>query len=431
MPRIAIFSFAFLLALTGVVPGQAAYNLTTLHKFDQFADFADGNLPATGVLYDAASGALFGTTASGGGGQCHEKNGCGIVFALTGDANGRLTRFVRLHVFRFAVKGGEDGDGGGSVVLDGAGNLYGTTQMGGDPACANGLGCGIVYMLEAPLLGSARPKERILHVFESSDGLGPYGRLLVDPDTGTLYGTTYGGGTAERGAVFRLTPNVNRTKWDFSVLYNFQDAPDGVSPTGALIMDSGGTLYGTTRYGGKSGSSGYGTVFSLQPANGGWKENILFDFGKRTGETPVPGLTADGHGNFFALTNPDSERHAGGYALELAPQGGRLDAQTIYRLGRKDGSVLYGDALVRDTAGDLFGVAAYGGTHNDGSAYTLQNNGGTYTFVKLYDFCALSQCSDGALPYGLSMDTNGNLYGTTAEGGSNDSGLVFMLSPHR
>ena len=431
MPRIAIFPLALLLALAGVQTGEAQYNLTTLHQFDQFNDFANGSIPATGVWYDAASDALYGTTAEGGNRRCHESFGCGVVFALTTDGNGRHTNFVRLHVFTFNVNGGEDGDDPGTVVLDGARNLYGTAQMGGDPGCDNGLGCGIVYVLEAPLLGNAKPKERILHIFENGDGLGPYGRLLVEPKTGTLYGTTYGGGTASHGTVFSLTPNAKRTKWDFAVLYNFQDAPDGVSPTGALITDSEGTLYGTTRYGGKGDYSGNGTVFSLHPVNGGWKEKIVFDFGKGSGATPVAGLTPDGQGNFFVFSNRNSGGNQGGYALELVPNGTRLAAQPLYRLRKKDGSVLSGDSLVRDQAGDLFGVAAYGGMHNNGSVYGLLNGGGTYTFTKLYDFCALAQCSDGALPYGLSIDAAGNLYGTTDEGGVNDSGGVFMLSPAR
>ena len=429
MPRIAILPLSLFLAFAGVQTAGAAYNLTTLHKFDQFGDFANGNIPATGVFYDSATDALFGTTAWGGDHQCHEKVGCGIVFALTRDSKGALARFARLHVFRFNENGGSDGDDGGSVVIDGAGNLYGTTQMGGDPGCGNGLGCGIVYMLEAPLLEKAKAKQRILHVFKGGDGNGPFGRLLIDANSGALYGTTYGGGTAGRGTVFSLTPTAGRTKWEFATLYNFQASPDGDSPTGALIMDSKGSLYGTTRYGGKGSYSGYGTVFSLTPVNRGWKEKILYDFRSHTGETPVAGLTADGKGDFFALTNPVTGQHGGGFALELVPEGTRLNARTIYKLHRKDGSVLYGDSLARDASANLFGVAAYGGTYDDGSVYELQNTNGTYTFNKLYDFCALAACSDGALPYGLFMDAGGNLYGTTAEGGINESGTVFVLSP--
>src|SRR5205823_940721 len=274
---IVIFPFAFLLAFIGAHSAWSADRLTILRKFDR-GDFANGYMPPQGVYYDAASNALFGTTEYGGNKTCHEGDGCGVVFALTADSNRKLTTFTRLHIFEFNMKGGEDGDGGGNVVLDGAGSLYGTAQMGGDPNCAGTLGCGIVYMLEAPLLGKAKPKEQILHVFENSDGLGPYGRLLIDGSSGALYGATYGGGTNGLGTVFKLAPNANKTKWEFSVLYNFQQSPDGYSPTASLIMDSQNRLYGTTRYGGKGENPGFGTVFSLRPVNGGWKEHTLFDF---------------------------------------------------------------------------------------------------------------------------------------------------------
>jgi uncharacterized repeat protein (TIGR03803 family) len=411
--------------------GLAADNLTILHQFDT-NKFADGYMPPQGVYYDAASNALYGTTEYGGEKTCHEDNGCGVVFALTAGDNGQLTKYNRLHVFDFGAKDKADGDGGDAVILDSAGNLYGTNQQGGDPNCANGLGCGMIYMLEAPLLGGHSPQERVLHVFEDSDGRFPYGGLILDPKSGALYGTTVGGGSGDRGTVFSLAPAAGKTGWTFTVLYNFRGAPDGDGPASPLIMDGQGDLWGATEYGGAGKGFGDGAMFSLQPGEGGWKERVALRFHLRSdGQHPFPGLAADGQGNFFAATDAGCGKRLTkpcGYALELSPQGKNYDAKIIHTFYWADGSTLYGGALTRDSAGDLFGVAAYGGANGDGSAYELQNAGGAYTFVKLYDFCSESGCSDGALPYGLVMDAHGNLYGTTIAGGVGDAGEVFMLS---
>jgi uncharacterized repeat protein (TIGR03803 family) len=375
---------------------------------------------------------VFGNTAYDGDPTYHNGNGCGTFFALTTDSNGRLTTFTRLHVFEFNQKGGEDGDTPEAVVPDSAGNLYGTAQMGGDANCQNGLGCGIVFMLGAPLFGNGNPKERVLHVFENSDGRGPVGRLLLDPNSGALYGTTYGGGSTGYGTVFKLTPNAKKTRWEFTVLYNFNGSPDGAYPVASLIVNGQGVLFGTTQYGGTGKGFGNGTMFSLESQNGTWNEQVLLQFRLRDdGQHPFPGLTADDQGNFFAVSDANCGKHLTqpcGYALELVPQGYSYTAQILHTFYWADGSTLYGDALVRDTAGNLFGVAAYGGAHGNGSAYELQTGGGTYTFVKRYDFCALTACHDGALPFGLSMDSAGNLYGTTATGGPNGDGEVFVLS---
>jgi len=432
---IIIFSLAVLFACGGMQTGVASYNFTILRKFDRSGHFATGFMPSQGVDYDPVSNALYGTTEYGGNSNCHQGNGCGVVFALTPDAHGQLTGFRRLHVFDFHTKGGKDGDGGDAVVLDPAGNLYGTSQMGGDYACSNGLGCGIVYMLEAPLFQKGMPKERILHVFEDSDGRAPYGGLVLDPGSGALYGTTFGGGSAKSGTVFRLTPNPSKTKWNFTVLYNFSGRPDAGNPVAPLITDGHGRLFGTSEYGGRGKGFGEGTMFSLQSYGGGWKERLGLRFSlKINGEYPFPGLTPDGQGNFFAATGANCGKHLNkvcGYALELMPQGKTYGAQILHAFYWADGSTLYGSALSRDASGDLFGVAAYGGAHGNGSAYELVNAAGAYTFVKLYDFCALSGCSDGAIPFGLSSDASGNLYGTTIAGGIGDNGEVFMLSPAR
>lgn len=419
-------------------PAQA-YTLTVLHSFDQAGHFADGYLPAHGAYYDSGSDALFGTAAFGGDPNCHDGDGCGVTFALTRDNDGQFTQFHRLHTFESTVKGGDDGDGPDSLAIDSAGSIYGTTQMGGDVSCNAPLGCGTIYMLVAPLLGHGQPTERVLHVFEQSDGMGPYGKLVIDPVSGVLYGTTYDGGADSHGTVFKLTPDAERKNWSFDLLYSFRGSPDGAYPVAPLLMDSSGSLYGTTKEAGRyrNARDELGTAYVLSPDRHGWRESVIFNFhGGHTGESPVVGLAEDKSGALFGvdsgLCNSRGTKPCA-YAFELVAGTGRWSDKVVHTFASSDGAAPAGDALAQDASGDFFGVMQYGGAHFDGSAYELVNNGGSYGFVKVYDFCSQGgfECTDGAVPFGLTLDPSGNLYGTASSGGAKNNGEVFVLSPER
>jgi uncharacterized repeat protein (TIGR03803 family) len=145
---------------------------------------------------------------------------------------------------RFA--GGKDGgDPETSLILDAAGNLYGTTRQGGGSTNCRG-GCGTVFKLTPNADGSWT--ERVLHSFSGADGNNPRASLIFDT-AGTLYGTTIGGGSNDRGTVFKLTSNTDGT-WTESVVYSFTGGADGCAPWANLIFDAGGNLYGTTTRGG-------------------------------------------------------------------------------------------------------------------------------------------------------------------------------------
>jgi uncharacterized repeat protein (TIGR03803 family) len=203
-----------------------------------FTGGKDGSYPALGLVLDAV-GNLYGMTDYGGDLSCtqHVKSGCGTVFKL--DQNGRKTI---LHSFT----GNADGAFGSALTLDAVGNLYGTTQLGGDPICE----CGTVFKM-FPNGG-----ETVLYSFTGgSDGYSPIGELAHDA-AGNLYGITNLGGASGFGTVYKLDNTGKKT-----VLHSFGGA-DGSFPYAGVILDNAGNLYGTTNTG---GAFGFGTVFKITP----------------------------------------------------------------------------------------------------------------------------------------------------------------------
>jgi uncharacterized repeat protein (TIGR03803 family) len=189
-----------------------------------------------------AAGNLYGTTA--GGGSARGLNGYGTVFELTPTAGGGWTETVS-HIFESTNTDGAHPLGG--LISDAAGNLYGTTYGN---AWDSGYGQGTVFELTRTNGGW---REKQLHTFNGTDGAGPRASLILDA-AGNLYGTTSGGGTYGAGTVFELTP-IAGGGWAERVLHNFNnDGTDGAYPYGGLIFDAAGNLYGTTLYGGTYGN---------------------------------------------------------------------------------------------------------------------------------------------------------------------------------
>jgi uncharacterized repeat protein (TIGR03803 family) len=247
---------------------------TILHSF---AGTPDGEDPRS-VLVRDASGNLYGTTQYGG-----TNGGYGTVFKL--DAKGKVTL---LHSFS-GTPDGEDPYAG--LLRDKAGNFYGTTMFGG-----TGGGFGTVFKLDA------KGKVTLLHSFAGTpDGVNPLSGLLRD-GVGNLYGTTkYGGTNGGFGTVFKLSSKGNVT-----LLHSFAGTPDGENPYSRLIRDAAGNLYGTTFYG---GTSGYGTVFKLDPAG---KLTILHSFNDSPdGAHPIAGLILDKAGNLYGTTSDGGDLNCG------------------------------------------------------------------------------------------------------------------------
>jgi uncharacterized repeat protein (TIGR03803 family) len=367
----------------------AAAVLTGLHRFcHEGPPCIDGTNPAGGLLMDAA-GNLFGTTSAGG-----AANG-GTVFELSADANKVPRRQTVLYSF-CAKRNCTDGRSPRSaLIMDAAGNLYGTTNSGGAQE-----GAGAVFEL-APDPATGTWAEKVLYSFCAQGGCpdGAFPSGLIMDGAGNLYGTTegIGGGAYAWGTVFELTPGAATGTWKMKVVHNFcvqvPTCPDGGDPRAGLFMDTGGNLYGTTLSGGAHFA---GTVFELTPdtATGTWTETVLYSF------------CAQGH--FPNCTD--------GYF----PQ----------------------SDLIMDAAGNLYGTTVEGnGPRNRGTVFELtpDTSAGTWTETVLYRFCAQGKfphCTDGDDPGGLIMDAAGNLYGTTQFGGAGGSpdkngfaGTVFELSP--
>jgi hypothetical protein len=282
-----------------------------------FRDAADGGLPIGGLIFDQA-GNLYGTTYGG------TRNG--VVFRLTPNSDGSWTEKV-LHSFPLNRAEGAGPEGG--VIFDKAGNLYGTTAFGGNTSCGDGAGCGVVFELTPN--GDGGWTEKVLHRFtDGADGGFPAAGLIFD-QAGNLYGTTEEGGNLSQcvgvgcGGVFELIPNADG-RWAEKVLHHFSGGGDGGVPFAAVILDEEGALYGTTGWGGNlndcTGSGlpgGCGVVFKLTPnSNGAWNETVLHRFLDNPGALPEAGVIFDASGNLYGTTTGDGTNTFGS-VFEITP----------------------------------------------------------------------------------------------------------------
>lgn len=344
-----------------------------------------------------------------------------IVALLVASTPAAAQTEVVLH--SFADNGTDGYQTYSGLVSDAAGNLYGTTLEGGTHANCYGenIGCGTVFQL-SPKIGGGW-MEKILHDFDfnGTDGVNPSGNLILD-SAGNLYGVTlYGGNglcnnsTEAGGTVFELSPNAGGS-WTEKILYNFgANATDGCSPQGGLVFNAG-NLYGTTAGG---GASNFGTVFELTPtAGGGWSENVLLNFdGVGNGSDPLASLTFDGKGNLYGTAWNGGSNHQGGVVFELTPStGGIWTEKTLHTFSAAGGENPYASVIL-DKAGNLYGTVETGGSLGHGAVYRLTpDDNGNWTETVLHDFD--NNGADGYEPLGgLVLDAKGNLWGTTFGGG--------------
>lgn len=290
---------------------SGAYRETILHTFGAFGS-NDGTQPFSNLVFDKV-GNLYGTTNQGGGGigGTFCLDGCGTVFELSPNADGTWTESV-IHSF-MGTKGSADGQNPhGGVVFDSAGNLWGTTQTGGNmQACVqfqDPTGCGTIFELTPQ--GDGKWLESTLFEFSGeSTGFNPWDGMVID-SADNLYGMTTNGGGGN-GAVFKLTPQAGGGVVE-SIIHPFKVCgvvcTDGANPFDGLTMDAAGNLYGTTDLGGGgggAGSEGHGVVFKLTPqADGPWTETILHRFtGGADGAFPTDDqVVVDSAGNVFGTT---------------------------------------------------------------------------------------------------------------------------------
>ena len=386
--------FGLVYQLTPTKSGE--FKEKVLHTFQ--GELRDGQSPQSSVVFDAA-GNLYGTADGG-------LFGCGIVYKLAPTPNGPWTETI-IHQFN-AFEGHNDGcEPIGSLIFDNAGNLYGTTSQGGggttDTFCTNG--CGTVFKLAPNKDGSWT--ESILHALHqggggSRDGQNPFDSVVFD-NAGNLYGTTLAGGPDDLGTVFKLTP-VTSGKWTETLLFKFHDLvnnpPDGANPMAGVVLDPSGNLYGTT-LGGGGGAGGGGAVFKLTAgANGKFEESVIHRFslsksGFQDGMIPAGGLIMDSAGNLSGTT------FLGGGHNEPVCQ---IDGQQVF-----------------EGCGTIFKLTpTANGKWSESFLHAFQDD------------------TDGGLPEPdhLTMDAQGNLYGTASAGGKlvqsqnggfNSFGVVFEI----
>jgi uncharacterized repeat protein (TIGR03803 family) len=383
----------------------ATESLASFQTLYRFRGGADGIGP-NGVVLDKA-GNLHGTTVAGGETSCplNGSPGCGVVFRVNGAGKETVQ-------YRFSGDDPDQGGPFGSVILDAASNLYGTTS--GLPLFA-----GTVFTVEKA------GRQTVLHSFTGgADGGTPEAGLIQDA-AGNLYGTTVFGGAFGQGVVFKLDTVLN-----LSVLHNFKGRGDGTNPLASLIRDTAGNLYGTASGGGSfkgpCAGSGCGTVFKLAP-NGTLK--VLHTFtGGSDGASPLA-LVRDLAGNLFGTASGGGDRDCTvggspgcGLVFRLDSKG-NLTVLHTFTGGADGGSPNTGLAL--DAAGNLYGTTADGGTSRKGVVFKLDTAG------KLIVLHAFTGGSDGGNPNSVVLDGAGNLYGTATSGGrckDRGCGVVFKMT---
>lgn len=399
-----VFVFAAVVILS-VVSHAAAYK-----KVYSFAGGFDGSDPASPLIFDSAGNA-YGTTAAGG------DSDLGTIFMITPSGEEQVL---------YSFEGGGDGsDPHGGVILDAAGNLYGTAVAGGFGGICAGDGCGVVFELQNS--GGNWSLITLYNFTGLDDGFGPGSPLIFD-SAGNLYGTAPDGGAHSAGVVFKLFPMNGG--WVLKVIHAFTGGKDGaVGSLGALLLDAAGNLYGTTELGG--GPAGTGSVYRLSPnGHGAFKSTVLYDFqGMPDGANSYGGLISDAAGNLYGTTYFGGASGMG-TVFQLTPgPNGTWQENILYNFqGGTDGSFPT-TTLLFDSAFTLYGTTSTGGrpSCDCGTVFSLKLSRGHWKEKLLHHF---GVGRDGSYPiYGLTFDAAGNLYGTTPVGGANGQGLVFQVAP--
>jgi len=306
------------------------------------------------------------------------------------------------------------------------GSLYGTTYGGGLPGCG-GAGCGTVYNLRPPVhfcsAISCPWNATVLYRFSAgSDGGNPYAGSVTFDAAGNIYGTTLHGGGSGRcilgcGTVYQLTPNGG--SWTEHVIYSFTGDGDGAEPTAGVTLDAAGNLYGTTYANGGNN----GEVFRLAHSGSGWTQTVLHAFQDYDdGISPSGGVIFDTAGNLYGTTTTGGSG-GGGTAFEISTLG--VESVLFNFQGTTGGGP--GDNLVMDAAGNLYGTTADDGLFGQGSVFKLTHTQAGWIYTELYAFTG---GTDGRNPgCRVLIDAQGNLYGTTPLGGNFGDGVVWKITP--
>jgi uncharacterized repeat protein (TIGR03803 family) len=342
--------------------------------------------------------------------------GGGTVFRLSPTPTGWV--HTVLYSFTGGADGGEPYKG---VSLDREGNLYGTAVTGGSGSCEGG--CGVAYKLTN---SGGTWTQTVIHAFTGgADGSGPGARLTVDR-SGNVYGMAPTGGAYGLGTIYKIHQEHNGA-WNLKVIHAFTGGADGATGSAGRMILRRGHLYGAATTGGAYGS---GVVFELTPRGvGEWHFRAIYSFrGQPDGSFPYGAVLFDRWGNIYGTTYYGGANNIGA-VYELSPFGlsAEWEERVIYSFqGGTDGNSPISN-LVFDRAGNLYGTTSEGGL-GSGTIFKLSPVGGgqwTETVVHLFQ-----GPPDGAFPYnGIVVDRFGNFYGATVHGGENDDGSIYKFTP--
>ncbi len=388
---------SFPLLAAGAAQGQV---VTTIYSFGSKTN--DGTKPTAGLVL-GADGNFYGAASAGG------TLGKGAIFAITAAG-------VETPIYSFTTNSGDGNTPNGPLVQVADGTLYGTT-LGGGPS-----NNGTIFKI------STAGAEATLYTFPALGGFGHVGAqtgLTLGVD-GNLYGTTMGTNSsgANSGTVFRITPSGT-----FTTLYSFgTNSNDGSNPDAALVQGNDGNFYGTTARSSVAQSGQDGIVFKVTPEG---VESVLYSFGTNANDgTWAQGAMIQGNdGNFYGTTRLSFTHFDFGAIFKITPSGVETP---LYAFGTlqvngllADGANPYG-ALWQGPDGNLYGTTSSSGAFNKGTLFRITPTG---VFTLLYTFG--SKTGDGSGPQcALVPGPDGNLYGTTALGGSANSGTVFRVALH-
>jgi len=418
---IKVIAITFVLILVST-PSAQAQAFTILHSF---TGGADGATPMAGVIRDGA-GNLYGTASAGGAGY-------GTAYKLAQRGSGWV--FTPLYSFQGGTDGAQPM---GALAFGPDGSLYGATYAGGTPgACYPLSGCGTVFNLKPrpsrPSSVFSPWVETVLHRFNLGygDGVLPYSEVTFDA-AGNLYGTASasGGGACDGvncggcdfcGIVYKMMPSGG--SWTYSVFQRFLNWDNGATPIAGLVTDQAGNLYGANSTG---GLCGYGMLFRV-PA----LQNLYTFCGYQgDGADPSGSLIIDASGTIYGGTPGALPGYGTAKGSIFSLTSGTWIFTVLHNFDDGAGPTA---ALTMDAAGNLYGSTFYGGNTLDscapygcGTVFKLAPSGGEWIYTELYRFSG----SDGQNPNSkVIIDSNGNLYGTASAGGASSKGVVWEITP--
>jgi len=345
--------------------------------------------------------------------------GTGIVFKINSDGSGKTT----LHEFSAFGLGGTNNDGAkpyASLLLSGT-SLYGTASAGGTS------GWGTVFKVNIDGSGFST-----LHTFTGlSDGGIPMGSLIVANNT--LYGTSSGtsdGNSTGTGTNYGTVFKVGTSGTGFTTIYSFEDMDDGATPMGSLVL-SGGTLYGTAYYGGDMDMSvptTLGTVFSVTTAGNNFTTIYAFQ-GEADGGNPTAGLVLSGstlYGTTSMYGTGEYNDVTAGTVFSVRTNGSDFTALHDFDSTEPDdGANSYSTLVLSGTL--LYGTTTEGGTNGSGIVFAAGTTGTSYKTVYAFSALETGTNSDGAFPYAGVILSSGTLYGSAVEGGSGANGTLYSV----